>query len=424
MTIFNFLFFLIIFVPNLRASAEITDERMIIPSSSEAAKSTLECWYFALKDTMCKLNMNITGDKNVEIIKIFSSSINAKNLSDSNLIFMSRDKVLIERMPKKLGSHFMKLEKLIVMKVGLKTISKNDFLEMQLLKTLNLGFNELKQIPYDAFVELKNLETIYLDGNKIQSLNIAVFQNSRSLEKISLSYNKLENLDEVFDNLFQLREIYLNDNHLKNIKINFKKLENLELVDLRRNSDICVKCERQKKSVKDEAYEKCDYEKTLRKNKYQECYHKCVLEKIQSQNGSNSNLVDCSRRFNETQKLNEELFKESLKCNNKANLPSLIQKFDRMIFIKLHNESVIRDQFDSCIEDEISSDLEVSDLMKNCTEKRTFEEKEVEDFYNDCIFCKPSRVKSEMEKCNLVFKNSTTESIEKFDTDVIRLFRN
>jgi Leucine-rich repeat (LRR) protein len=302
------------------------------------------------------------------------------------------------------------------------SLRRTDFSDLTKLKILNLGDNKLTVLPYDAFFELKDLEVLYLDGNKIQSLHIAIFSEMTSLRIIFLNKNQLKRLDDIFVRNFRIQEIYLNENLLESISIEFKQLSELKIVDLGKNSEICVKCSTDRK-VKEESYKICDYEKSFKVIKYQDCFQNCTIPKIQALNGSNSNLDGCVEKLKKTQELNEELFQNHTKCNDKNKIPSLIKQFDRLIYVKLHNESVIREQFEDCVSKEMFNDIEIDNLMKNCSDTKRIEKEKVEEFYTQCTFCRPSRIEQEMKKCKVRFDNSTGQTMENFRLKVREFFK-
>lgn len=415
-----------------RISAETTDRTFLTSTdfsldysdAVEISNTTLKCWKFASTsdhEVMCKMDKNITGDNIVQITSV--KTIPQNKLKEVKSVTMSRQNVIIEKIPQKLGNHFMNLEKLIAMNVGMKTVRRTDFSDLSKLKVLNLGDNKLVNVPYDAFYELKDLEVIFLDRNKIRSLNVAIFTQSTSLRIVFLNFNQLKRLDDVFVRNFRIQEIYLNNNFLENILIDFKRLPELKIVDLRRNSEICMKCESHKK-VKNESYNICDYEKALKVKIYQECFQDCALEKIKSLNGSKPILDECAKSLKNAQKLNNEHFQNHTKCDDKSKIPNLIKQLDRLIYIKLHNDSFIREKFDSCISAEIFKDLEVDNLMKNCSDTKRLESEKVEDFYTKCTFCRPSKIENQMKKCKVRFEKSTAQAMDDFQASVRELFRN
>lgn len=421
-------FFFLIAGIFLRISAETTDQ---IPEATtymtevEIIDTVLSCWKFATTrndEIMCKPGKNIVSNEIVQISSTRGLRMPSERVKEAKSVTISKDNIIMEKMPQKLGNYFLKLEKFNAMKVGLKSIQRTDFANLTELILLNLGVNSLTKIPYDVFDDLQDLEVLYLDNNKIRTLHAATFSKLTSLLIIFLNGNQLTRLEDVFLRNFYIEEIYLNNNFINSIDVDFSKLPMLQVVDLRRNSEICMKCETRKK-VEDKTYNVCDYEKALKKKNYQECFQNCAITLIKSQNGSNSILDKCISDLEKAQNLNNELFQKNTKCEDKKMIPSLIKQFDTLIYIKLHNESVIRDNFDACVSDEISYNLEAEHLLKNCSNSKIIEMEKVEDFYTKCTFCRPSRIEKEMKKCNVRFDNSTAQSMDVFHLQVQELFR-
>lgn len=374
-------------------------------NSDEIIKANLSCSSFA-SDFLCKLDKNIILTENVEIesliplnseqISSFYDSLYKKYpakkeitleaLKAAKMITLSRDNVM-EKLPKKLGFHFQNLTMIIAMKVGLKSIQKNDFKDLNKLKMLNLGDNKLTQIPNDVFDDLKDLEIIYLDGNILKSFDVKVLRDLNLLKKIVLENNQLEILDGTFNVHSAIEEIYLKKNRLQKINVDFVQLKKLKLVDLRNNFDYCVNTSGKSES----SFLICDRNESIEIKNYTEKFQKCVLRVIQSHNVTNQNLKNCAKKL--------------------RNFSNLKKRFEDLIFMIRESTSLV--DFESCVDTEVSDDHKTKQLVENCKANRVKDIKAVEESYEKC---------SRYRRCFLQFDNYAVQSIDDFQLKVGEIF--
>lgn len=130
--------------------------------------------------------------------------------------------IIVEYVPKNIGSTFRRLRNLIIQNCGLKKLSKDNFIDMilleniiitsnnissidaglfddlYLLKSLDLSKNEIKILPAKIFVELSYLSIIKLDGNQLTTLRPDFLSSSNSVKYFSATNNKLAKVDVSF----------------------------------------------------------------------------------------------------------------------------------------------------------------------------------------------------------------------------------
>ena len=103
------------------------------------------------------------------------------------------------------------------------------------LKTLNLNGNELTQLPETIFQGLPNLKTLKLGGNRLTKLPDQIFQDLPNLTTLNLGYNlELAQLPEkIFQGLSNLKILNLGHTPVRELpeKI-FQGLPNLKILDL------------------------------------------------------------------------------------------------------------------------------------------------------------------------------------------------
>lgn len=199
--------------------------------------------YCVLHSVLCEIGRKIIKDEIVEVKglslrkkedgyeNLNTKIINHKEIEDSKVVIIGK-KTIVQRLPQNMGSHFKQLETLIAMDIGLETIHKDDFKNMENLKSINLGDNQLTQIPENVFEHAKNLATIYLDGNILQKLDDKVFSGIPRLARIFLQNNRLVNVGKIFGDDSSIEEIYLKNNKLETVDIEFVKLKNLIFVEI------------------------------------------------------------------------------------------------------------------------------------------------------------------------------------------------
>ncbi|CAK1555171.1 unnamed protein product [Leptosia nina] len=90
---------------------------------------------------------------------------------------------------------------------------------MRLLRTLDLGENQITSLEEPGFVGLHNVYGLRLIGNKIENISKDVFSDLPSLQILNLARNKLRFIDMgAFENLKTLQAIRLDANQLTDIQ--------------------------------------------------------------------------------------------------------------------------------------------------------------------------------------------------------------
>lgn len=88
-------------------------------------------------------------------------------------------------LPENVNEKFPNLVGYDVGSCAIKTVSKNHFKELYMLKELYLGGNQIEKISRDTFEDLISLERVSLHGNKLKMLNGEAFSG---LTKLKLAY--------------------------------------------------------------------------------------------------------------------------------------------------------------------------------------------------------------------------------------------
>lgn len=110
--------------------------------------------------------------------------------------------------------------------------------ELQLLKHLDLSYNEISEVTISSFQSFKYLFILDLSSNAITEINEVAFQHLQLLETLDLSNNFLQNLPpRLFKGLSNLKRLNLENNKLGRLHIKlFQDLVSLERLDLAHNS--------------------------------------------------------------------------------------------------------------------------------------------------------------------------------------------
>lgn len=100
--------------------------------------------------------------------------------------------------------------------------------------------NEIEDVSESSFENLLNLKNLYLGGNELKTIPAEIFETLPNLQNISLEANKLQNIDRnIFRENPSLQNIWLNDNKIRNVNPStFENLRSLEYLDLRGNECI------------------------------------------------------------------------------------------------------------------------------------------------------------------------------------------
>ena len=80
------------------------------------------------------------------------------------------------------------------------------------LISLVISFNKLKLIRYGTFNRLVRLEELHLEYNEIESIESNSFEEMSNLKTIYLNNNNLSQFTSTFSNLFNLKTIFMQNN--------------------------------------------------------------------------------------------------------------------------------------------------------------------------------------------------------------------
>ena len=159
-------------------------------------------------------------------------------------------------------NHQSKLRTLILKDGGFSSLTRQLFMPLSDLISLDLSFDNITTLDSDVFQDLSNLQYLNIDSNQIselpetgllynmKSLNyfsieqnnltrvpVNIFEGAVNLTYLDIANNKLEYLPEdIFRTTKYLREIYLNNNQLTTLpKTLFWKLRDLNSLHLEKN---------------------------------------------------------------------------------------------------------------------------------------------------------------------------------------------
>lgn len=170
----------------------------------------------------------------------------------------------INYLPGNLTSHFTMLRTLQVKSCGLKALTRSS--ELDNIRRLYLGFNEIENIPQmffwnfcrleilslhknqittihpKAFRDLLSLKRISLNDNQLESIPSQLFENCINLEVVDLDNNKLNSINgDLFTNQPHLREVLLKNNVLTAIESHFlSRVINLQLSSVQLINNVCI----------------------------------------------------------------------------------------------------------------------------------------------------------------------------------------
>ena len=89
---------------------------------------------------------------------------------------------------------------------------------LSLLRTLDVGENNIEVLHNDSLKGLRNLYGLRLAGNGLHKMEASAFTNVDTLQVLNLAHNQLANLDQsVFNPLVKLQILRLDNNKLKDI---------------------------------------------------------------------------------------------------------------------------------------------------------------------------------------------------------------
>jgi Leucine-rich repeat (LRR) protein len=110
-------------------------------------------------------------------------------------------------------------------------IYEDSFINLPVLEILNLSNNQISELPNNLFQNLQTLKEIDLSNNQISELPNNLFQNLQTLKEIDLTNNQISIIhNNLFQNLLKLLKLYLGINQITNIYRN--TFFNLPVIDI------------------------------------------------------------------------------------------------------------------------------------------------------------------------------------------------
>lgn len=138
-------------------------------------------------------------------------------------------------MPAVIFDQFPKYEELMIA-TGLRSIQKDDFVDVKYITRLFLFHNELRTVPSNTFQYTSNLEVLDLSNNDITTVEDFAFNGLNNLQRISLMNNSLVNLTRnIFAGVENLKWLDLARNQIEFMDDEAFNLPKLEYLFLSRN---------------------------------------------------------------------------------------------------------------------------------------------------------------------------------------------
>jgi Leucine-rich repeat (LRR) protein len=198
---------------------------------------------------ICTFPDNAVSNSSLEITSVIViDGMSSDEIENEDIVEIVVDK-LSEFMPRNIGSHFKKIENLVIQSSDLKYINRSDFRDSNLtqLEVLSLFNNKIESIPHDAFYDLPLLRHLDIENNLISFLEPELLTNSINLHVFAAGSNLIEEIHEnFFTNNHRLWKVMLNDNQIVDFRHNFMlhidKSENLRYFDLERNPGYSCFC--------------------------------------------------------------------------------------------------------------------------------------------------------------------------------------
>lgn len=121
-------------------------------------------------------------------------TMSPKSNEEMSLKFTGNENIFY--LPTKLHETFSTVALIHASRCAIKSVSKENFMNLGKLVTLNLGRNQIKSIDSNTFDDLTSLETLNLEHNPIKIMSDDVFKNLKQLEFVDLT--NLACIDDMF----------------------------------------------------------------------------------------------------------------------------------------------------------------------------------------------------------------------------------
>jgi Leucine-rich repeat (LRR) protein len=187
----------------------------------------------------CLVHSNFSNNNLYDhISEVEGETLEILDVKDVNRVVMY--KLDVSYIPGNLTIHFPFLKVLQVKNCGLKNLTRST--ELNRLRRLYLGFNEISEIPVIYFWSFCRLQILSLFGNRISDIPKMAFRDLKSLEKLSLSQNRLTYLHPyLFECTQKLTQIDLDGNQFLRVPSGlFANNENLIRLSMRNNQIIDI----------------------------------------------------------------------------------------------------------------------------------------------------------------------------------------
>lgn len=162
----------------------------------------------------------------------------SKNWKNVAVVKVSIKHGNIVNMPSNIGTKFTSLQYLGIIGANLKYLRKANFVNMEMLRSLDLRNNQISQLDDDVFNIATSLVKINLSDNNLKKLP-NTFASIIYLQRIIANNNQIEVFNSnILNHNSMLQEIHLWSNKLQTIRIDLQKFKKLRTIDFRNNTCI------------------------------------------------------------------------------------------------------------------------------------------------------------------------------------------
>ena len=304
-------------------------EAKLIQSHSKGYLDLSHIGLNSIPDEIFRLNYSVDGFKwwlNVDFTKVDLSYNNLNEKTFKGLKYIPHVKILylISNRFNMIPSCIFYLQGLIFLDLSNNNIFYIDdhfCWNLTILRTLILSKNRIDKIP-SSIRYMRNLEDLNLSNNELTKIpkELSFLEN---LKILNISYNKLRVIESnIFNNLFDLEELYCNNNILTNISnLNnytvFDSIVNLKILDISYNNYQDYMVFRQLSNL-----EKIN----ISNNKLRNIYGLNLCAKLYEIDCSNNNIKEFPYDFLSLKNLE----KLNIQFNELNNLPAFICLMDNL----------------------------------------------------------------------------------------------
>lgn len=210
----------------------------IIKSSKQYKDVQLQCKFAKNYEGFygCEVSDLVVDTESVRISSVAGQHVDGKSNQDVEYVWIKNPNRVVNLPHFDARIFFPNLLKYIVQDTGLKKISRDNFVGMPKLETLDVTHNELESIPEDALFDLKALVDLFVDNNNLKALPEKLLSHASDLQRFRASNNSVETLEAGF---FKgnpiLKIVAIDNNKLHKIYTDFRGFNNLKRIDLGNN---------------------------------------------------------------------------------------------------------------------------------------------------------------------------------------------